>query len=260
VRFACFFAVLTPALAFPATIASAGAPLSRIDALPRAAEMLARPIWLSQCRMTIVEWRSTAELLDETTPSDAARALIDQTCKDAFGRYGDFLRTKKLGALRTRPESMPTISMLPGNSLLGGKDARALNDLPSRFGAVAPRCCYWGLYVDSLNHLFLRNDPLVRSAEGTLAPNPQFVRTLTHEISHILSSRLGVWDVVGYDVQRDEALAEEFVTFMGLTFPPQSSSEDLTFHKGRTVTATAPSGNPSNMPAAPTPTPFASMR
>jgi hypothetical protein len=231
VRFACFFAVFTPALAIPATIASAGTPVSRIDALPRAAEMLARPILLPQCGMKIVEWRSTAELHEETSPSDAARALMEQTCKDAFGRYGDFLRASKLGSLRSHPASMPTISMLPGNSLLGGKETRALNDLPSRFGAVAPRCCYWGLYVDSLDHLFLRNDPLVRSAEGALVPNPQFVRTLTHEISHILSARLGVWDVVGYDVQRDEALAEEFVTFMGITSPPQSSAEDLKFHR-----------------------------
>ena len=48
--------------------------------------------------------------------------------------------------------------------LLDGKSLRALNDLPSRFEAVAPGCCYWGLYVDSLNHLFLRNDPLIKDA------------------------------------------------------------------------------------------------
>jgi hypothetical protein len=122
--------------------------------------------------------------------------------------------------------------MLPGNTLLDGKSPRALNDLPSRFEAVAPGCCYWGLYVDTLNHLFLRNDPLIRDGNGALVPNPRFVRTLTHEISHILSSRLGVWDVIGYDRQHDEELAEDFVAFMGMRYPAESSAEDLAYHRG----------------------------
>ncbi|MGH7271479.1 MAG: hypothetical protein ACREJ3_13700, partial [Polyangiaceae bacterium] len=94
-------------------------------------------------------------------------------------------------------------------------------------------CCYWGLYVDTLNHLFLRNDPLIKDASGAFAPNPRFIRTLTHEISHVLSARLGVWDAVGYDRQRDEDLAERFVAFMGMNFPAESSAEDLAFHRGR---------------------------
>jgi hypothetical protein len=109
---------------------------------------------------------------------------------------------------------------------------RSLNDLRSRFGAVAPGCCYWGLYVDSLDHLFLRNDPLVRNAEGVLEPNRMFVRTLTHEISHVLSSHLGVWDAIGYDRRADEDLAEDFVAFMGMKFPADSSVEDLEHHRG----------------------------
>ena len=78
-----------------------------------------------------------------------------------------------------------------------------------------------------------KSDPLIKDASGKLQPNPRFVRTLTHEISHVLSSRLGVWDVVGYDRQRDEDLAEEFVAYMGMHFPAESSAEDLAFHKGR---------------------------
>jgi hypothetical protein len=135
---------------------------------------------------------------------------------------------------------LPAISLLPGNTLLDGKSARALNDLPTRFEAVAPGCCYWGLYVDSLNHLFLRNDPLARDEKGELVANPRFVRTLTHEISHVLSSRLGVWDAVGYDRQRDESLAEEFVAFMGVRFPAESSADDLAFHRDRASRGTAP--------------------
>ena len=49
----------------------------------------------------------------------------------------------------------------------------------------------------------------------------------------MLSSRLGVWDVVGYDRQRDEDLAEDFVAYMGMHFPAESSAEDLAFHRGR---------------------------
>ncbi len=190
--------------------------------------------------MKIIEWRSTVELQAETAPSDLARALIDRTCRDAFARYGDFLRAKKLPKLRGDPDHLPAISLLPGNILLDGKASRALDDLPSRFGAVAPGCCYWGLYVDSLNHLFLRNDPLVKDQAGELVPNPQFVRTLTHEISHVLSSNLGVWDVVGYDRQRDEDLAEEFVAYMGMHFPADSSAEDLARHGGPPATRGSP--------------------
>jgi hypothetical protein len=134
---------------------------------------------------------------------------------------------------------MPTISLLPGNVLVDGKSSRALNDLPSRFEAVAPGCCYWGLYVDALNHLFVRNDPLIRGLDGKLETNPRFVRTFTHEISHILSARLGVWDAIGYDRQRDEDLAEEFVAFMGIRYPPESSADDLAYHRGRVPFAPA---------------------
>jgi len=46
-----------------------------------------------------------------------------------------------------------------------------------------------------------------------------------------LSSRLGVWDVVGYDRQRDEDLAEDFVAFMGDALPGRELAEDLAFHR-----------------------------
>jgi hypothetical protein len=222
-------------LAVIASVAAPSAarpPLSRLDALPRDGERLAEPIWLKHCGMKIVEWRPTSALEAETTPSDPAIALIDRTCREAFARYGDFLRARNLPQPRDVADELPAISILPGNTLLDGKASRSLNDLPSRFRAVAPGCCYWGLYVDSLNHLFLRNDPLVKTARGALAPNPQFVRTLTHEISHILSSHLGVWDAVGYDRQRDEDLAEEFVVYMGMHFPADSSAENLAHHGG----------------------------
>jgi hypothetical protein len=260
-RFPRFIAVAALALVgLVATPSSGGPPVSRLDALPQTAEKLAQPIWLPHCGMKIVEWRPTSALHAETTPTDQAYALLDDTCRDTFDRYTAFLRSKKLPRLRDQPVTLPAISLLPGNVLLDGKSLRALNDLPSRFEAVAPGCCYWGLYVDSLNHLFLRNDPLIKDGDGTLAPNPRFVRTLTHEISHVLSSRLGVWDVVGYDRQRDEDLAEDFVAYMGMHFPAESSAEDLAFHRGRVPYAPPGAGpaspsvvakNPSTLPSAP---------
>jgi hypothetical protein len=252
-RFARLLSLLTLAVVGFVTTPSSGRPTaSRFDALPRKDERLAQPIWIPHCAMRIVEWRSTSALPSETTPSDQALAVIDDTCRDAFERYGDFLKSRRLPRLHAHPEVMPAISLLPGNTLLDGKSARALNDLPSRFEAVAPACCYWGLYVDSLNHLFMRNDPLVRQADGALVTNPRFVRTLTHEIAHVLSARLGVWDVIGYDRQRDEDLAEDFVTFMGMHFPAESSAEDLAFHRGRAPRTPAGDTRPTP-PATPPP-------
>jgi hypothetical protein len=249
-------------VALIATPSAGGPPVTRFDALPRASERLPQPILLPHCGMHIVEWRSTTALPAETAPSEEALAVLDDTCRETFARYSDFLRSKKLPRLHVEPDTLPAISLLPGNTLLDGKSARALNDLPTRFEAVAPGCCYWGLYVDSLNHLFLRNDPLTRDEKGELVANPRFVRTLTHEISHVLSSRLGVWDAVGYDRQRDEALAEEFVAFMGVRFPAESSADDLAFHRDRvprgapvieaTATATATAA-PLKPPQAPRP-------
>jgi hypothetical protein len=230
-RIARFLGCLTLAVvAFVASPSSGRLPVTRFDALPRNGERLPQALWLPHCKMRIVEWRPTGALRTETSPSEQSLAVLDETCRSAFERYGSFLRAKRLPRLHTEPDVLPTISLLPGNTLLDGKSSRALNDLPTRFDAVAPGCCYWGLYVDSLNHLFLRNDPLIKDDGGNLVENPRFVRTLTHEIGHVLSSRLGVWDVVGYDRQRDEDLAEEFVAFMGMRFPAESSAEDLAYH------------------------------
>jgi hypothetical protein len=240
-RAARLFACVTLALVGLTATSSAGGPsASRFDALPRPGERLQQPIWLPHCQMRIVEWRTTAMLRSETTPTDSALAVIDDTCRDAYQRYGAFLESRHLPRLHAEASSMPAISLLPGNTLIDGKTPRALNDMPSRFESVAPGCCYWGLYVDSLNHLFLRNDPLTRSAGGELVANPRFVRTLTHEISHVLSARLGVWDAVGYDRQHDEDRAEAFVEYMGMHFPAESSAEDLAYHRGHTPAGVHP--------------------
>lgn len=258
-NFAVLLGCTTLALVVFVATPSAGRPrVTRFDALPRTSERLTQPIELPSCGMRIVEWRVSPALRAETSPSQQALSVLDDTCRRAFANYRSFLRAKNLPRLREQPNVLPTVSLLPGNTLLDGKSDRALNDLPDRFDAVAPGCCYWGLYVDSLNHLFLRNDPLVDDGTGQLVENPRFVRTLTHEISHVLSARLGVWDAVGYDRQRDEDLAEEFVAFMGMRFPPESSAEDLALHRARpkrattdTLSTCAHSGSPSSCQSSP---------
>jgi hypothetical protein len=225
-------------------------PLTRFDALPLAEERLAQPVWVPHCGMHVVEWRSSPALQAETSVGEQAISVIDATCRNAFARYGDFLRTQRLVPRRVEPTTLPTMSLLPGNVLLDGKSLRALNDLGSRFEAVAPACCYWGLYVESINHIFLRNDPLIRADGGALQANPRFVRTLTHELSHVLSTHLGVWDAVSYDRDRDERLAENFVAFMGLQSPVESSSEDLDFHLGRVSTHEIANATGQNVPKA----------
>jgi hypothetical protein len=225
--------------------------VSRFDALPRAPELLAQPIELPQCGMRILEWRSSDAMHDETTPSPEAIAFIDETCARAAARYGEFLKSKKLQTKRSSPEFLPAISVLPGNVLLDGKSGRALNDLPNRFEAVAPGCCYWGLYVDGLNHLFVRNDPLLREGSGKLVHNMRFARTMTHEMSHVLSARLGVWDIVGYERDADEKLAEEFVGFMGFDYPTESSADDLAYHRVQAPERKAPTPTPSAAPIPP---------
>jgi len=163
---------------------SSGHSSTRWDALPRSAEQLVEPIRLPHCGMAIVEWRATGALPVETSPSDRALAVVDEACRSAFERYGAFLRAKGIPQPRTEPDSLPVISVLPANVLLDGKAPRALNDLPTRFEAVAPAgCCYWGLYVESLNHLFVRNDPLMIDVSGTVRANPRFIRTLTQDLA-----------------------------------------------------------------------------
>jgi hypothetical protein len=212
--------------------ASSGHSSTRWDALPRGAERLREPIRLPHCPMAIVEWRPTDALPVETSPSARALAVIDGACSDAFARYGAFLRSRNLAQPRAEPDELPAISVLPANIFLDGKAPRALNDLPSRFEAVAPGgCCFWGLYVASLNHLFVRNDPLTVDPSGAARANPRFVRTLTHEISHVLSAHLGVWSAIPYDRRTDEKLAEDFVAFMGLASEVESSTEDLALHR-----------------------------
>lgn len=202
------------------------------DALPSRAEQLAQPLGLPHCNgMKIVEWRSTSAFADETSPSPEALKVIDGACQQALARYPEFLREKGLGPSKRTAGTFPSMSLLPGNVLLDGKDPRSLNDLPGRFGAVTKRCCYWGLYVDGLDHLFVRNDPLTRDKEGKLVPNPRFLRTFQHELAHVLNARLGVLDLIGNQRSKDEELAEDYVTFLGFDFPTESSSDDLAMRK-----------------------------
>jgi hypothetical protein len=200
-------------------------------ALPTAAERLPQAIVLPHCGgARIVEWKATGTLMAETQPNADAIAMIDEVCRRAMSEYPAFLKSRNIVPRRSAPDAMPEFSLLPGNALRDGMRSRNLNDLPGRFGGVVAKCCYWGLYVDGLRHVFMRNDPLVRDAKsGEVHRNPRFLRTLVHELGHILSARMGVWDLA-HDRDRDEALAEEFVDFYGIRAPVDSAEDDLVAH------------------------------
>lgn len=215
---------------------SAGARGSHDDALPTRAERLPEPLALPHCAgASIVEWKPTSEFAADTTPSPQALEVIDDTCRRALERYPEFLRERGIAALRDKPARMPRVSLLPGNVLVDGLDSRNLNDVSGRFSGVAQRCCYWGLYVETLHHLFVRNDPLVHDLRsGSAQTNPRFVRTLLHELAHVLNAQLGVWEAMGeHDRDLDERLAEEWVGWLGIRFPTESSSDDYALHAHR---------------------------
>ena len=207
------------------TSPSAGRSSSQADALPRADEGLVAPIRsLPHCGMPIVEWRPTSSLAAETTPSELALAVVDEACAKAFDRYDAFLRAQHLPQPRPTPGVLPAMSFLPANVALDGASPRALNDVPSRFEAVAPgaatgdstssrsitsffsqRSAHEGPLRGRLSQSALRPDPDARDLARPELPPRRVVRRPLRPAA------------------RDEDLAEAFVVYMGMTFPVESS-------------------------------------
>lgn len=204
--------------------AAPGATPPSAVALPVATEKLPEQITLSECpRLRIVEWRATSTL-PYTAKSDAGVAVIEKACKLALARYPAFLKSKGLSF--TRAALSVDVALMPANTILEGKDPRNLNDTKGRFQVVQPTCCSWGIFDAPLSFLFLRNDP-VYDRGGVISTNKFFVRTLLHEMAHVLNDK---WQVKtrhfpGND-QRDEEIAEEWVSFLGIRYKTESSSED----------------------------------
>jgi hypothetical protein len=182
---------------------------------------------LTDCpALRIVEWRATSTLA-YTAKNAAGVAVIENACKTALARYPAFLRSK--GFTFTRDAFSVDVALMPANTLLGGTDTRNLNDTTGRFLIVQPNCCSWGIYDAPLSFLFLRNDPIYDRG-GAISTNKYFVRTLLHEMAHVLNDK---WHVRGQNfpgnIDRDEEVAEEWVSYLGIRYKTESSSEDFGF-------------------------------
>lgn len=192
-------------------------------ALPRSNERLAQPISTS-CGLKIVEWRGTSSL-PYTVKTEEGVKVIEQACKLAVAKYPDFLKSKKLSF--SQESFSVEMALMPANSLLEGKLPRNLNDTAGRFQVVQPNCCSWGIYDAPTSFLFLRNDPVETDSVTT---NKYFVRTLLHELAHVMNDK---WHVrernFPGNLDRDEEIAEEWVSYLGIKYRTESSYEDLSF-------------------------------
>lgn len=208
---------------------SAGASKTTPVALPTAAERLAQPISFADCRgLRVIEWRASKEFPFTAHSSDGEK-VIGKACKTAFTKYPDFLRSK---GLTFREEAFTIdMSLIPANTIADGKEPRNMNDVDGRFQIVQPNCCSWGIYDYSLSYLFLRNDP-ISIVGGKNEVNKYFVRTFLHEMAHVFNDKWHVKEAYFPNApDKDEALAEEWVSYLGIKFKTESSSEDWSFKK-----------------------------
>lgn len=196
---------------------------------PTASEQLASPVHLDKCAgVSIVEWRPS-RLSDVTKPSEAGILVVAKTCAFAIKKYPDFLKSK--GYVFVQHPVSARIMMMPANNMADGHDPRNLNDTKGRFLNVQPKCCSWGIYDTPTKAIFLRNDPLLPSKEGS-KHNRYFMRTMLHEFAHLLNHQ---WEVRArnfpYDKDAanavDERVAEEWVAWLGIDFGTDSAEENL---------------------------------
>ena len=234
-RIARLLACTTLALvAFVATPSAGRAPVSRFDALPRPDERLAQPIWLPALRHAdrrVAHHRGAARGDDADAtrrwpPSTTPAATPSSATATSSARRGSRASTRS-------PRSCPPSRCSRATRCSTGS-RRARSTTSRRASRRSRRAAATGASTSTRSTT--SSSATIRSSrtpDGLLVANPRFVRTLTHEISHVLSARLGVWDAIGYDRQHDEDLAEEFVSYMGMHFPAESSAEDLAYHRGR---------------------------
>jgi len=198
-------------------------------ALPLASEKLGKPIQLSGCPgLRVVEWRASQEW-SYTSQSDDGVKVMEKACQTTLVRYPEFLRSKKL---EFKQESFSVdMALIPANTIGDGKGSRNMNDVNGRFQIVQPNCCSWGIYDSQLSFLFLRNDPIsIRG--GMSVTNKYFVRTFVHELGHVLNHKWHVKErYFPNNPSEDEKLVEEWVSYLGITFATESSSEDWMMKK-----------------------------
>lgn len=218
-------------LLFPLTASSQSAEYNPTDyvAEPLANEKLASPISLECDQITVIEWKPSKYFNDISKPSEEGKKALNQLCKKAIDRYPAFLQYRNLRYQRN-PIKL-NVSLLPANIKLDGTAFRNLNDVEHRFRQSVDACCYWGLFVDVTSSLYLRNDPIIIE-NNKITIYKYFARTFLHEMAHVFNKQ---WRVREFNFpgnkEKDEELAEDWVTWLGYTFKTETSDFDLVAKK-----------------------------
>lgn len=193
--------------------------------LPLPSELLAKPVKLKACPgFAIVEWKSSKDK-HNTEQNEKTKKVIEDTCSISVKLFDEFIAKENL-VKKNNNKLKITVSLLPWDVLGNGTswgdgdgdDYRNLNDVDYRFrdsikvtGPNGGILDIWGLTERKLDHLFIRNDPLNSNNE----PNKIFIKVLSHEIFHTLSSHYGIFDSLGSNKQhKDEQLALKFDAFV----------------------------------------------
>jgi hypothetical protein len=201
---------------------------NRTSVEPMTQELLPEPIKLECKGLTIIEWRSTPQFQKMTSPSPEAIAVINHLCSEAFSKYPEFLWSQFNWTATTTDHNFDVkISMIPSNNNLDGDAPRSLNDFKFRFSNIPQVCCNLGLYLENRSYLLLRNDPLILS-HGKLVQYPNFAKIFVHELAHVMNDKFGYKNkYFPGDVNRDEALAQNFSVWMGFTFDIENYEQDV---------------------------------
>jgi len=162
---------------------------------PLADELLAPPVELPDCpTVTIVEWRSTPDEEETTSPNDRAIAMLNTACKIVLERFPRFFAEMNI-SIQKPLHSGVLMSLMPANADGYGSDYRNLNDLEYRFrdrsrSSDGEEIALWGFYHRKTRRLFLRNDLLISKNKV----NNDARMIFAHELFHALSDIHGVFE------------------------------------------------------------------
>lgn len=177
---------------------------------PNAEQRLAEPIEIPACHMTIIEWRPGK--YSGVGPSPQGIKRITEICVAAIKAFPNFIKEEQLQAQFDAPYHA-SVCILPYNVYEDGMEPGNLNDdfrfktRPKYYNEAGKELSLFG-YVDrEEDYVYVRNDVLT----------PEFRKVLSHEIYHMLSDQLGVYNYYySSHTIKDEAYARKFTKFMGM--------------------------------------------
>lgn len=183
-------------------------------AYPKQSELLPNAITFTNCPdVSIVEWKSNSV---GSELNDDSKKAFEAACQIAFDKFPVFLKEKYNITFNKKSFSIKA-SVLPANPYYDGKKIRNLNDSNYRFSSIRKKdeCCYWGFFMHSSNHLFIRNDIYVIKDNKKLL-NKKFMETVIHELIHVQTDKFKI-NINYFDGsdEKDEKLAQEFTTWLG---------------------------------------------